>query len=301
MQNGCPDSAVKAPCPHCGSHSVHRHGTFSLKDGSRQQRYLCQSCHRSFQQYTGTPLNYLKKRDRWSRHVRSMVKRLSLRRTAVILGVHLSTAFRWRHRLLSALVIPSGPPLMGSVAASEVFVRYSEKGSRRSGHPSPPRSTSGPLKGGVSPAKRPFRRFVDGRPSCVLFMSTDAQHEVSIIGRGRPKDELLQSSLAEFLGAVTELWAGDLAPFAPVCERLGIQYRNRCIPSQRTHCCQAVDLRVSQFDGWLHRFYGVATRYLENYLLWYRCAIGPDREQPANSIAKVLLDASYQRSARRTA
>lgn len=46
-----------------------------------------------------TPVT-LHRRELWQENAQAMVDRLSLRKTAARIGVHMETAFRWRHRFL---------------------------------------------------------------------------------------------------------------------------------------------------------------------------------------------------------
>ena len=247
------------PCPHCGGGAVHGYGSFRRKDGTRQKRYLCRSCDRTFHQLTGTPLNYLKKRDRWPLFLDGLVAGWTLRHSAALLGVHLATAFAWRHRLLAHLSLQPQPVLSGSVTASEAFVPYSEKGSRK---------TFGPGSYGArcaaTPGRRPFRRFIDGKPTCVLLACAGKQHAVVPISRGRPGPVQLCLVLKQILGIGSALMAEVTALYAETCRSLGIHLQ---YPSDAAKGA----LRFHRtFHPWLRKFCGVATRYLEHYLSWYR-------------------------------
>lgn len=283
-------------CPHCGSRRIQRHGTFSLKDGSRHQRFLCKACNITSHAYTGTALNYLKKRDRWDRFVNCTIDRCSLRQMAAMLGVQVSTAFSWRHRLLAALTYDSQPVLNGCVAASEAYVRYSEKGNRCSDGRGAHGIRKAPRR--IVPGKRRFRRLIDGKPTCVLVASANDRNVVVIVGRGRPAPERLQASLAPVLGDVAELWGYGTAPFAEACRCLGVRHRDTQVAWASVdpmHPCRAADRLRSQLHGWLAGFYGVATRYLDNYLAWYRCAGGPARERSVVAFFQLLMAASTWR------
>lgn len=47
-------------CPHCQSEQTVKNGTATLKDGSRQQRYLCRQCRKRFNERTHTPMARLR-------------------------------------------------------------------------------------------------------------------------------------------------------------------------------------------------------------------------------------------------
>src|SRR5262245_20926599 len=64
-------------CPRCGGSEVRRWGGFAGR-----QRFRCSSCARTFSDFTGTPLAYLKKIDRWPGHCASIEETESVRREA---------------------------------------------------------------------------------------------------------------------------------------------------------------------------------------------------------------------------
>jgi transposase-like protein len=84
-------------CPHCAGREVvgwgRSHGLL---------RFRCKACGRTFNALTKTPMSHLRKKDRWLDHARAMIEGKSLAKTAALCGVHPTTAFRWRHRLLRA-------------------------------------------------------------------------------------------------------------------------------------------------------------------------------------------------------
>ena len=274
-------------CPHCGGDRCQGHGSFPLQDGTRQPRYRCLACERTFNPQTGTPVAYLKKRDRWERLAECMAKGLSVRRTAAALGVQVATAFRWRHRLLSAVAGRPLPALTGPVAAGEAFIRYSEKGSWGTGGP-------GARGGRRAPGRRLFRRFVDGKPSRVLLACAREQQVAVIAGRGRPAPGDLEGCLKPVLGAGVELCISGEAPYAEACRRLGVAHREAW--GQRSAglfapLLRKVDwLRLGLYV-WLRRFHGVATRYVHHYLSWYLFKERTSRLEPGAAGCQLLAEA----------
>lgn len=110
-------------CPHCG------HGKFvrcGKVDGL--QRFRCKGCGKSYNALTGTPLARLRKKDRWLDFGQSLSEGDTVVASAERCGVAISTAFRWRHRFLTAG--EPDPTLTGIVEADETFVLLSFKGSR---------------------------------------------------------------------------------------------------------------------------------------------------------------------------
>ena len=114
-------------CAHCGADEIvgwgRSHGL---------PRYRCKACGRTFNAATGTAMARLRKKDRWLDPAQAMIDGVSLAKAAERCGVHPTTAYRWRHRFLSAPALDKPQMLQGIVEADETFMLESFKG-RRSG------------------------------------------------------------------------------------------------------------------------------------------------------------------------
>jgi transposase-like protein len=86
-------------CPHCGEAGIVRWGA-----SSGLPRYRCKACARTFNALTKTPLARLRMREKWSTQADAMIDGVSVAKAARRCGVHYTTAFRWRHRFLAALI-----------------------------------------------------------------------------------------------------------------------------------------------------------------------------------------------------
>ena len=80
---------------------------------------------------TGTPLAGLHRRDRWPDQAQALIAGETVAKAAEHCRVAYATAFRWRHRFLSALDLDKPPCLSGIVEADETFILESFKGKRR--------------------------------------------------------------------------------------------------------------------------------------------------------------------------
>ena len=89
-----------------------------------------------------TPMAHLRKKGEMARSRPAMIEGKSLAKTAALCGVHPTTAFRWRHRLLRAPAVNKPRSLSGIVEADETFVLESFKG-RWSDSPRGPRKRGG--------------------------------------------------------------------------------------------------------------------------------------------------------------
>ena len=114
-------------CAHCGADEIvgwgRSHGL---------PRYRCKACRRTFNAATGTGMARLRKKDRWLDQAQAMIEGVSLAKAAERCRVHPTTAYRWRHRFLTAQALDKPRTLQGIVEADETFILESFKG-RRSG------------------------------------------------------------------------------------------------------------------------------------------------------------------------
>lgn len=285
-------AGVAVECRHCGSRHVWRHGSFRLADGSRQQRYLCRTCGRSFCHSTGTIAAYIKKRNLLAEAVASMTRGIPLRRLARSLKISLSTAFRWRHLVLAAVASLPKPKLSGCIVLAELYVPYSEKGSRtargrRGGQTWWQVGPDGPKQ--VPLAEKPgrravFRAHVHGLGSCVLVMHSGTGHAMIVAGSGSLRADALQNCLARFVDGTargeeadgaTTVFAFGSPHYEQACRKLGLGYRSLWDERRRRGVLEVTELERpceklrSGFRAWLSQFAGVATRYLHHYVAWY--------------------------------
>jgi transposase-like protein len=91
-------------CPHCGGEKVKRNGTYSGR-----QRYLCHSCMKTFNDWTGTPMAGTHYPDRWMEYIQLMLEGITLKQCAKALEISIPTAFYWWHKVLNALPLAENP------------------------------------------------------------------------------------------------------------------------------------------------------------------------------------------------
>ena len=114
-------------CPHCGTP-----GAVSRGKARGLRRYQCKGCKKTFNAATGTPLAGLHRKDRWLAFGSCLADGLTVRASAQRCGFAVNTAFRWRHRFLTA-EHQKPRKLTGLVEADETYVLKSQKGERNPG------------------------------------------------------------------------------------------------------------------------------------------------------------------------
>ena len=250
------DQAAQAQlcCPRCGAARWYRHGR-----ESGLQRYRCRACGKTFKSLTGTPLARLHHKERWLAYLDSMLASHTVRAAASRVGVHRNTSFRWRHRFLALPRTDRAPLLHGIAEADEMFLLESQKGSRHLTRPARRR-------GGKA-----HRRGISQEQVCILVARDRNGRTLDYVaGRGPLTKASLRHCLLPSLDPDILLVTDANAAYRAFAREAGISH-------------EAVNLRT-----WLHRFHGVATRYLPNYLGW-RCVLDARRIDTPEGMLKAAI------------
>jgi transposase-like protein len=83
-------------CPHCKSRHVVSNGNYKGR-----KKYKCKDCGKNFNDLTKTPFSGIHKLDKMKIYIDCMIKGYSIKRSAAQTGIAESTAFEWRHKILS--------------------------------------------------------------------------------------------------------------------------------------------------------------------------------------------------------
>ena len=245
-------------CPHCGEGPVARWGS-----ASGLQRYRCGACKHTFNALTGTPLAGLRHKEVWLTYAEQMAQGQSVRRSAKACGVHRNTAFRWRHRFLSLPKEQQPAQLEGIVEADETFFLESFKGKKK-GLPRASRKRGGKAKKpGLSDEQIPVLICRDrgGQTADAVLKKVNSEEVGRVIQPILAKDSMLCADGSSIYVRV----ARELdVPLKAVNVKAGIR-----VVEQVFHV-QNVNVYHSRLKTWMHRFHGVATAYLSNYLGWRR-------------------------------
>ncbi len=268
------ESQGKLPCcPHCGSSGVVRNGS---ADGL--QRYKCRDCQRTFNALTGTPLARLRHKAKWIVQAEALRDGSSITQAAKQLKVARSTAFRWRHRFLALPKTIQAQALMGIAEADETFFLRSCKGQRHLDR-KPRRRGGRAAKRGLSKEQVP-----------VLVARDRSGATANIILTADSKTELV-AALRPLLPSDTILCTDGSSVLAAAVKEVGVTHRPVNVSTGRrvlagVYHIQNVNAYDSRLKNWIRRFHGVATKYLDSYLGWFRTL---DRSPTIGAPAASLL------------
>ncbi len=238
-------------CPDCRSNHIIKNG---LQNG--MQNYRCKDCGRQFRITTGTFVYRLQKKEKMLDYIRCMVAGKSLRACANEVGISLPTSFRWRHKILSAIQgLEGGINFSGITEADELLMQYSEKGRRYK----------------TLEEKEQAMKIV--HPNVAVLVMTD--REGNLLFKNTGENRVQNSQIKEELKRrVSE---NNLICFKPNDEFKQAVMESpskKVIVRRKTkglaiYSVNVAEKKISNFLVWMMRFRGVATKYLQNYLMWF--------------------------------
>ncbi len=258
-------NTAELSCPDCSSSTIIKFG----KNRLGKQRYRCNHCKRIFViPTTKSPLSCSKKPAKmWFNYVECMENGMSIRKSAAIVGITPNTSFQWRHKILNAIKSELPSKLSGTVEIDEVIIPESFKGN----HSKNENFYLGraPRKRGPKLSERGSLRSV--RVLCCLSRRIDILSQV--IGRIRPVAEQLVRILEDKIEAGSTICTNNNAAYRTVAKELTLTLYKLTSPNQvieEKYDNQKAKAFGRQLKGFLTKFNGVATKYLNNYIAWLK-------------------------------
>jgi transposase-like protein len=247
-------------CAHCG-HS--KYVKFGIDKGA--QRYKCKSCKRSFTEYSGTWMSGLQRKDKIDDYLRLMLEELSLDKIKSLLKINKKTAFDWRHKILASVQETDKGSFSGITESDETFFLDSKKGKEL--------QTGKARKRGGKSNKRGVN---DEHIAVIVTQDRKSQIDLTVVTTGRLKKVDIQKAIGDRVNDQTVL-----------CSDSHVSYKGFAIDKKIEHHRLRTDLKQYVKDGHYHiqhvnsihnrikkwidnKFWGVSTKYLQNYLNWFR-------------------------------
>jgi len=238
-------------CPRCLSLNIIGWGKY--KD---RKRFKCHNCHRTFNELTGTVWHYIHSHAKFKKSISYMVEQKSIRACAEEVNVCVSTAFYWRHKLLNAFYNIEQNQLKEEIQADETFILESNKGQKNS------------------------KRGISDEQVCIMVAADNQGNTVlEIAGKGR----LTKKKVHQTLGKKIRKQRVNQAIFVTdkhqsyldfVAQKKLIHQTVIAQPKQfiniEGYNINRVNAIHSRLKRWLVTFNGVATKYLQNYLHYFR-------------------------------
>lgn len=241
-------------CPRCKHEKIIKWGY-----ESGIARYRCKGCKRTFNSLTKTPFAKLKKKEKWLSYSKFMLEGKSVRKAANELSINKNTSFKWRHRFLNLVSRLKGTWLGGVVEIDDFFLRKSEKGSKN-------------LK------RKPRKRAGKGKNKSEFIkvvVALDRNGISSDIPMEKINDLKLSYELSHRILPDAVLCSDGAKAYKSMAKHLNLTHRQLNIKKgvrvlEKAFHIQTVNSYHNNFKCWIFRFRGIATKYLNNYLGWFR-------------------------------
>jgi len=211
-----------------------------------------------------------------------MLEGKSLRACAREVGISLPTSFRWRHKILSAIQgLEGGINFSGITEADELLMQYSEKGRRYK-----------------SPEEKE-QAMKTVHPNVAVLVMTD--REGNLLFKHTGENKVQNSQIKEELKRrVSE---NNLICFKPNDEFKQAVMESpskKVIVRRKTkglaiYSVNVAEKKITNFLVWMMRFRGVATKYLQNYLMWFVVMNKYLKDKVESDIGRLLNLSSHDR------
>lgn len=247
-------------CPHCNSIKIIGYGKYR-----NRKRYLCKECGKIFNDLTGTPMSGTHYLEKWKDYLNCMIEGKSLRKIVEQLDIALQTAFDWRHKILAAFEQIGCAKLEGIAEADETFFLYSEKGNKHIKDRNPRKRGGKAKKRGISNEQVPVITSCDRKDNLII----------GVAGFGRVSTTEVERVLGDFIDNNTTLCTDEHLSYRAFARMHNINYESINLSKgqrikDKIYHIQNINSCHSRLKTWIRRFNGVATKYLSNYMNWFR-------------------------------
>jgi len=263
----CESEGYHQCCPHCNSSKFKKYGGY--KD---RQRYKCHTCDRTFNDFTGTMWHYIHDKDKFRQYIQYMAEQKTLLECTIGLGICMQTAFYWRHKILKAFERVDLAQLKDLIQADETSILESCKG-----------NPAGVAKQGRSARKRGGKSKNGGfsKDQMTILVACDENKNAVLryVGNGG----LTKASVYQTLGRFIRKQRKNQAIFVTDGNNSFLQFardkrliHQKVVRNAKKHInaqgfhIQAVNAIHHRLKRWLVKFNGVATKYMQNYLNFFR-------------------------------
>lgn len=250
-------------CPFCGSETISRNGKYNDK-----QRYICKSCKKTFTDFTNSAIYKSKKTlDKWLKYAKCMVNGYSIRKSATIVEINIATSFFWRHKILDCISTFLGKgDVDGVVEADEVFFAESFKGTKSSNMPRHSRKRGKQVKKrGISKEQVCIATAIDRQGNLIMELAC----------KGRITSNELQKLYDGHIANGSILCTDSHKSYMQFANDLSLEHKRikRGKHKEGLYHIQHINAIHSKLKKWMNRFNGVATKYINNYIKWFKYLI----------------------------
>lgn len=247
-------------CPHCKSDKVSRNGKYNNK-----QRYICKDCNKTFTDFTNSATyNSKKTLDMWLKYAKCMIEGYSIRKSAKIVCINIATSFFWRHKILDCISSFMGIGFVdGVIEADEVFFAESFKGTKPLKMPRESRKRGKQVK----------KRGISSEQVCVATaIDREGNLIMELLCKGRMTHDELDRLYTGHIGDDSILCTDSHKSYVKFANKLSLEHKRIQSGKHKEglYHIQHINNVHSKLKKWMNRFNGVATKYISNYIHWFK-------------------------------
>lgn len=253
--NGNTDNVIF--CPKCKSFHVVKNGKVS-----DNQRFICKECGCHFTEYKNTIFNQTKKDlSLWKSYIKEMFEGKSLKQIAEDLHICIQTSFRWRHKIMKVIEDKCNSDVLnGIVEADETLVLLSHKGKHIDG---------------VKPRKRGGKANYRGQSheQQGVLVAVDRNKNIvsKVYGTGKISGQNVKSILNNRIESKSVLVTDGCSAYNDFAFENELELIKLVKEHKRgIYHINNVNNYHSLLKDFLRKFKGVSSRYLNEYLSWYK-------------------------------
>ena len=246
----------RGECPYCNGYHYIKAGV-----DKNSRRYKCKDCKRTFTEFTGSWLAGIHKKQRIPAFLKTLELNLSLVKTGKDLSIDPGTAFRWRHRFLSAMFQETTGHFKGITESDETFYLHSQKG-KKCVH-RPPRSRSEKKGAGITKEYATVLTTQDRAELCVSKFTN----------MGRITKSNIKNTIGSMVDNRTVFCSDGHRSFTGFSKDLHLEHhvlnssKNQRVKG--TYHIQHINSLHSRLKTFCNvKLKGVSTKYLQKYLNW---------------------------------
>ena len=247
-------------CPHCGSVSIKKNGTYNGK-----QRFICKNCHKSFSTTTDTFMFHNRvSKELWKQFIDYEMDGMTLKDESYHLKLSIHTCFRMRHKLYRAVSsIVENERVTGTVQLDASYTKINLKGTKPKNMPRYSKKRgNGSAYSGISHHKICIVTAIDSMDNMFLKITGLGAESFTKYDSCKYKFEeptlIVSDSKASIQQFANELGVtNDKIPTMPNGKRYTTNLGN--------HLGDLNQLD-SELSSLITRTHGVSTRFLQDYL-----------------------------------
>ena len=275
-------------CPKCQCKDVNKNGK-----SSGRQRYICKRCRTTFDEMTLSPLSNTKLGlDKWLKYCELMILGLPIRQCAEEVEVSVKTSFYMRHIILDVINLYLKKDIVdGIVEVDEVFIRESYKGNHsKSTTFKMPREPRKRGKGKNDNKKR-------GISNDLICIETGIDRKGNIVMgavcNGRIKTDDIIQFFDGKLGEDVTFVVDSHKSYIGIKKDLNIELKQ--VPRGKSmldsvYHLQHINSLHSGFKRWITTFNGVSSKYISNYLAWFKFIQLSKKNKKSDRVKDMLIN-----------